>query len=162
MARCSTSVGIGTVKSRKNSSGMRLRPPAPYIDALKLNHPAYDSFWAAAAALGCAIGVHPSPHGDMPNSCRLLGLADGVTNPMEGLALRQGLGLDVRPYLSAGDGSAGGDVTGGLDVFQNLTPSLNAATPIVVSTITSVTHKRASLTSGSRRSDLQASTIDST
>ena len=27
----------------------------------------------------------------MANSCRLLGLADGVTNPTEGLALRQGL-----------------------------------------------------------------------
>ena len=27
----------------------------------------------------------------MPNSCRLLGLADGVVNPTEGLALRQGL-----------------------------------------------------------------------
>ena len=65
--------------------------PAAYIGALKLNHPAYDPFWAAAAALGCPIGVHPSPHGDMLNACRLLGLADGVTNPMEGLALRQGL-----------------------------------------------------------------------
>src|SRR3954471_8391868 len=65
--------------------------PAPYVDGLKLNHPVYDPFWAAAAALQCPIGVHPSPHGDMPNACRLLGLADGVTNPMEGLALRQGL-----------------------------------------------------------------------
>jgi len=65
--------------------------PASYIGQLKLNHPAYDPFWAAAAALGCPIGVHPSPHGDMPNACRLLGLADGVTNPMDGLALRQGL-----------------------------------------------------------------------
>jgi predicted TIM-barrel fold metal-dependent hydrolase len=27
----------------------------------------------------------------MPNSCQLLGLADGVTNPTEGLALRQGI-----------------------------------------------------------------------
>jgi predicted TIM-barrel fold metal-dependent hydrolase len=65
--------------------------PAPYIGALKLNHPAYDPFWAAAAALACPIGVHPSPHGDMPNACRLLGLADGVTDPTEGLAMRQGL-----------------------------------------------------------------------
>jgi predicted TIM-barrel fold metal-dependent hydrolase len=65
--------------------------PAPYIDGLKLNHPAYDPFWAAAASAGIPVGVHPSPHGDMANSCRLLGLADGVTNPMEGLALRQGL-----------------------------------------------------------------------
>jgi len=65
--------------------------PAPYIAELKLNHPVYDGFWAAAASAGVPIGVHPSPHGDMANSCRLLGLADGVTNPMEGLALRQGL-----------------------------------------------------------------------
>ena len=65
--------------------------PAAYIGAQKLNHPAYDPFWAAAAELGCPIGVHPSPHGDMPNACRLLGFADGVTNPTEGLALRQGL-----------------------------------------------------------------------
>jgi uncharacterized protein len=65
--------------------------PAPYIGERKLNDPAYDPFWAAAAAAGVPIGVHPSPHGDMANSCRLLGLADGVTNPMEGLALRQGL-----------------------------------------------------------------------
>ncbi len=65
--------------------------PAPYIGERKLNHPDYDPFWAAAAALDCPIGVHPSPHGDMANSCRLLGLADGVVNPTEGLALRQGL-----------------------------------------------------------------------
>jgi predicted TIM-barrel fold metal-dependent hydrolase len=65
--------------------------PAAYIDGKKLNHPAYDPFWAAAAELDCPIGVHPSPHGDMPNSCQLLGLADGVTNPTEGLALRQGI-----------------------------------------------------------------------
>jgi predicted TIM-barrel fold metal-dependent hydrolase len=65
--------------------------PAPYIDERKLNHPAYDPFWVAAAELDCPIGVHPSPHGDMANSCRLLGLADGVTNPTEGLALRQGI-----------------------------------------------------------------------
>ncbi len=65
--------------------------PAAYIGTKKLNHPDYDPFWAAAAELGCPIGVHPSPHGDMVNACRLLGLADGVTNPSEGLALRQGL-----------------------------------------------------------------------
>ena len=55
--------------------------PAPYIAGTKLNDPAYDPFWAAAAALDCPIGVHPSPHGDMANSCRLLGLADGVVQP---------------------------------------------------------------------------------
>jgi len=47
---------------------------------------------------------------------------------LEGLVgIRQGLGLDVRPYLSGGDGNSGGELTGGLDVFQNLTPNLNAA-----------------------------------
>jgi predicted TIM-barrel fold metal-dependent hydrolase len=65
--------------------------PAPYIGTEKLNHPDYDRFWSAAASLGCPIGVHPSPHGDMANCCRLLGLAEGVANPMEGIALRQGL-----------------------------------------------------------------------
>jgi predicted TIM-barrel fold metal-dependent hydrolase len=65
--------------------------PAPYRGNKKLNHPDYDRFWAAAAEMSCPIGVHPSPHGDMPNTCRLLGLGDGVTNPTHGLALRQGL-----------------------------------------------------------------------
>ena len=55
--------------------------PAAYIGDEKLNHPDYDPFWAAAAELGCPIGVHPSPHGDMLNACRLLGLADGVDEP---------------------------------------------------------------------------------
>lgn len=65
--------------------------PAPYVDGRPLHHPVYDPFWAAAAALDCPVGVHPSPHGDMPNTCRRLGLADGVVNPSAGLALRQGL-----------------------------------------------------------------------
>jgi uncharacterized protein len=65
--------------------------PAPYMGRQPLNHPDYDGFWAAAAAVGCPIGVHPSPHGDMPNACRLLGLGDGVTDPTLGLALRQGI-----------------------------------------------------------------------
>ncbi len=65
--------------------------PCPYLGTKKLNHPDYDPFWAEAESLSCPIGVHPSPHGDMPNSCRLLGLADGVTSPMNGLALRQGI-----------------------------------------------------------------------
>jgi uncharacterized protein len=65
--------------------------PAPYLGTKKLNHPDYDPFWAAATEIGCPIGVHPSPHGDMANSCRLLGLADGVTDPSRGLALRQGI-----------------------------------------------------------------------
>jgi predicted TIM-barrel fold metal-dependent hydrolase len=81
MDRCINELGFKAVMIR----------PAPYLGTKKLNHPDYDPFWAAAAALACPIGVHPSPHGDMPNSCRLLGLAEGVTNPTEGLALRQGL-----------------------------------------------------------------------
>ena len=38
----------------------------------------------------------------MPNSCRLLGLADGVTNPTEGLAMRQGLtnAIDLQMALA--------------------------------------------------------------
>src|SRR5436190_21158571 len=47
---------------------------------------------------------------------------------LEGLeGIRQGFGLDVRPYVSGGDGNTGGELTGGLDVFQNLTSNLNAA-----------------------------------
>lgn len=65
--------------------------PAAYRGLKKLNHPDYDPFWRAAAELDCPIGIHPSPHGDMPNSCQLLGLADGVTDPTNGLALRQGI-----------------------------------------------------------------------
>lgn len=40
---------------------------------------------------------------------------------------RQGHGLDVRPYVSGGRGTSDGQFTGGLDVFQNVTPNLNAA-----------------------------------
>ncbi|HXY91362.1 MAG TPA: amidohydrolase family protein, partial [Acidimicrobiia bacterium] len=36
-------------------------------------------------------GIHPSPHGDMPNACSLLGLSDGMVDPTAGLALQQGL-----------------------------------------------------------------------
>ena len=81
MRRCVRDLGFKAVMIR----------PAAYIGTKKLNHADYDPFWAAAAALGCPIGVHPSPHGDMLNACRLLGLAEGVSNPSEGLALRQGL-----------------------------------------------------------------------
>ena len=80
----------GAPSSELGAKAVMIRP-ARYIGERKLNDPAYDPFWAAAADLDCPIGVHPSPHGDMPNSCRLLGLADGVINPTEGLALRQGL-----------------------------------------------------------------------
>jgi hypothetical protein len=50
---------------------------------------------------------------------------------LEGLeGIRQGLGLDVRPYLSGGEQNSDEDVTGGLDIFQNITPNLNAAVTI--------------------------------
>jgi predicted TIM-barrel fold metal-dependent hydrolase len=81
MRRCVDELGFKAVMIR----------PAPYLGDKKLNHPDYDPFWRAAVELGLPIGVHPSPHGDMPNSCRLLGLADGVTDPTRGLALRQGI-----------------------------------------------------------------------
>jgi len=65
--------------------------PASYRANKQLNHPDFDPFWRAAADLGCPIGIHPSPHPDMANACQLLGLADGVTDVMAGLALQQGL-----------------------------------------------------------------------
>ena len=65
--------------------------PASYRAKKRLNHPDFDPFWRAAAELGCPIGIHPSPHPDMANACQLLGLADGVTDVMAGLALQQGL-----------------------------------------------------------------------
>jgi hypothetical protein len=45
-------------------------------------------------------------------------------------AVRQGLGLDVRPYASGAAGNDAGVIAGGLDVFQNVTPNLNAALTI--------------------------------
>ena len=76
--------------------------PAPYLGTKPLYHADYDPFWAAVAQAGVPVGVHPSPHADMPNSCRLLGLADGVTNPTEGLAMRQGLtnAIDLQMALA--------------------------------------------------------------
>ena len=73
-----------------NFKAIMLRP-APYLGTKKLNHPDYDPLWAAAAEMGCPVGIHPSPHGDMANTCRLLGLAEGVTDGSRGLALRQGI-----------------------------------------------------------------------
>jgi hypothetical protein len=53
-------------------------------------------------------------------------LADaGQLTGLEGA--RQGHGLDVRPYVSGGRDTGDGEFTGGLDVFKNLTPNLNAA-----------------------------------
>ncbi len=82
--------------------------PAPYVAGTKLNDAVYDRFWDAAAALGCPIGVHPSPHGDMANACRLLGLADGVANPAEGIALRQGLSNAIDLQMAVGYFTLGG------------------------------------------------------
>lgn len=53
-------------------------------------------------------------------------LADaGQLTGLEGA--RQGHGLDVRPYVSGGRDTGDGQFTGGLDVFKNLTPNLNAS-----------------------------------
>ena len=50
---------------------------------------------------------------------------------LEGLqGARQGRGLDVRPYLSAGEEDGGGEVKVGGDVFKNLTPNLTASLTI--------------------------------
>ncbi|MBI2832910.1 MAG: hypothetical protein HYX76_00610 [Acidobacteria bacterium] len=50
---------------------------------------------------------------------------------LEGLiGVRQGRGLDVRPYLSGGDDNSNREATAGLDVFKNLTPNLNASLSI--------------------------------
>src|SRR5204863_3710116 len=43
---------------------------------------------------------------------------------------RQGHGLDVRPYVSGGADTGDGQFTGGLDVFKNLTPNLNASVTV--------------------------------
>jgi len=43
---------------------------------------------------------------------------------------RQGHGLDVRPYVSGGEDTGDGQFTGGLDVFKNLTPNLNASVTV--------------------------------
>jgi uncharacterized protein DUF5916 len=42
-------------------------------------------------------------------------------------AAREGHGLDVRPYVSGGEDTGDGRFTGGLDVFKNLAPNLNAS-----------------------------------
>src|SRR5438094_8293611 len=50
---------------------------------------------------------------------------------LEGLdGIRQGRGLDVRPYLSGEEGTSGGELTGGVDIFQNITPNLNTAVTV--------------------------------
>jgi hypothetical protein len=47
---------------------------------------------------------------------------------LEGLiGIRQGRGLDIRPYASAAEEDRDGSAEVGLDVFKNLTPNLNAS-----------------------------------
>jgi Domain of unknown function (DUF5916) len=56
-------------------------------------------------------------------------LADaGQLTGLEGA--RQGRGLDVRPYVSGGRDTGNGEFTGGVDVFKNLTPNLNASVTV--------------------------------
>jgi uncharacterized protein DUF5916 len=56
-------------------------------------------------------------------------LADaGELTGLEGA--RQGHGLDVRPYVSGGEDTGDRQFTGGLDVFKNLTPNLNASVTV--------------------------------
>lgn len=49
----------------------------------------------------------------------------GRLTGLEGL--RQGRGLDIRPFASGGEEDSRGKVKAGVDVFKNLTPNLNAA-----------------------------------
>lgn len=44
--------------------------------------------------------------------------------------LQQGKGLDIRPYVSAGEESGGGKLKPGLDVFKSITPSLTGSLTI--------------------------------
>jgi hypothetical protein len=53
------------------------------------------------------------------------------TGQLDGLAgVRQGLGLDVRPYGSAAVADGAGDAIAGVDLFKNLTSSVNAAVTV--------------------------------
>jgi hypothetical protein len=56
-------------------------------------------------------------------------LADaGQLTGLEGA--RQGHGLDIRPYVSGGEDTGDRQFAGGLDVFKNLTPNLNASVTV--------------------------------
>ena len=56
-------------------------------------------------------------------------LADaGELTGLEGA--RQGHGLDVRPYVSGGQDTGDRQFTGGVDVFKNLSPNLNASVTV--------------------------------
>src|SRR5262249_34549768 len=63
--------------------------------------------WAAAR--------HTSWIGNLADAGQLRGL-EGV---------RQGHGLDVRPYISGGGSQDDRQVTGGVDIVKNLSPNLN-------------------------------------
>jgi hypothetical protein len=67
-----------------------------------------------------ATPLHKSWVSNFPDAGQLAGLT----------GLRQGLGLDVRPYASAGELSGAGQHDVGLDIFKNLTPNLNASVTI--------------------------------
>jgi hypothetical protein len=45
-------------------------------------------------------------------------------------SVRQGRGLDVRPYISGGEDTGDRQFTGGVDVFKNLTPNVNASVTV--------------------------------
>jgi hypothetical protein len=50
---------------------------------------------------------------------------------LEGLTgIHQGRGLDIRPYVSGGEENRDGKFAGGLDVFKNLTPNMNASVSV--------------------------------
>ncbi len=100
MERCVSDLGFKAVMIR----------PAPYIEDKKLNHPIYDPFWDAAAALGCPIGVHPFSFADMPwNVVSRLGLQEDAHGRLDkGLALRQGLGNALDVMVAMGWFVAGG------------------------------------------------------
>ncbi|MBI3401201.1 MAG: carbohydrate binding family 9 domain-containing protein [Acidobacteria bacterium] len=55
--------------------------------------------------------------GNLADAGQLTGLEDA----------RQGRGLDARPYVSGGRDTGDAQFAGGLDVFKNLTPNLNAS-----------------------------------
>ncbi|HVB38270.1 MAG TPA: DUF5916 domain-containing protein, partial [Vicinamibacterales bacterium] len=64
-----------------------------------------------------AVPLHNSWIGNMAQAGYLTGLA----------GIRQGLGLDVRPYASGGLDGKTGQHDFGLDIFKNVTPNLNAS-----------------------------------
>ena len=50
---------------------------------------------------------------------------------LEGIeGISQGLGLDIRPYLSGGRETGDNKLQAGLDIFKNLTPNLNASVTV--------------------------------